>query len=113
MAKWVYRPGHPKANERGFVAWEDMGHAPEAEAKDAPVMPGRIYDHLRAQDGTDISSRSRYKEYMKQNNLTHTSDFAGDWEKAKAQREAIQKGEHDKKERKEQVERAFYERFKP
>ena len=112
--RYSYKPKHPKANERGFVAEEDLGTYQETKAIDAPIMSGRMYDHLKSPiDGSDISSRQRYKDHMKQHNVTHQTDFQGDWEKAKAQREAIQKGEHDKKERREQVERAFYERFKP
>lgn len=114
MAKWVYKPGHPKANDRGFVAWEDYGDWTEERALDAPILSGRFYENVQSPiDGSDIGSRTKHREHMKQHNVTIATDYAGEWEKAKAQREAMQKGEHDTSERKEAVERAWYERNKP
>lgn len=48
----------------------------------------RHYDGLRAQDGTDISTRAKHREYMRANNLTTADDFAQTWAKAAEQREA-------------------------
>lgn len=45
------------------------------------------YDGLRATDGTDISSRTKHREYMKANNLTTVDDFQQSWAKAKESRE--------------------------
>lgn len=44
------------------------------------------YEGLRAQDGTDISSRAKHRAYMKANNLTTIDDFTNTW--AKQRREA-------------------------
>lgn len=41
----------------------------------------RIYDGLQASDGTDISSRSKHREYMKRNNLTTIDDFTETWKR--------------------------------
>jgi putative FmdB family regulatory protein len=46
----------------------------------------RHYDGLRASDGTDISSRSKHREYMKRNGLTTADDFKGAWAKAEKER---------------------------
>ena len=45
------------------------------------------YDGLVATDGTDISTRKKHREYMKQNNLTTMDDFTNTWSEAKKSRE--------------------------
>jgi len=47
----------------------------------------RSYDGLRATDGTDISTRTKHREYMKATGLTTMDDFKDSWAKAKAERE--------------------------
>lgn len=47
----------------------------------------RSYDGLRASDGTDISTRTKHREYMKLKGLTTTDDFKETWAQAKEQRE--------------------------
>lgn len=49
----------------------------------------RSYDGLRATDGTDISSRTKHREYMKRNNLTTMDDFQNTWAKAQESRERL------------------------
>ncbi len=48
----------------------------------------REYDGLRATAGTDISSRTKQREYMKRTGLTTVDDFSSSWAKAKEAREA-------------------------
>ena len=56
----------------------------------------RHYDGMRATDGTDISTRSKHKAYMKANNLTTADDYTQTWKKAEKEREAIRTGtQHD------------------
>ncbi len=45
------------------------------------------YDGLVATDGTDIGTRKKHREYMKQNNLTTMDDFTNSWSEAKESRE--------------------------
>lgn len=52
------------------------------------VLGDRHYDGLRAPDGTDISTRTKHREYMKRNNLTTMDDFQGSWAKAEKERDA-------------------------
>jgi hypothetical protein len=52
-----------------------------------------IYDGLRAQDGTDISTRSKHREYMRRNNLTTIDDFTETLKHAAQEREARMAGE--------------------
>ena len=47
----------------------------------------RSYDGLRAPDGTDISTRSKHREYMKATGLTTADDFQASWAKASENRE--------------------------
>ena len=51
-----------------------------------PGAGDRHYDGLRATDGTDISSRSKHRQYMRDNNLTTADDYTQTWAKAEAQR---------------------------
>lgn len=48
-----------------------------------------IYDGLRATDGTDISTRTKHREYMRKNGLTTMDDFKGTWEQAAKRREDL------------------------
>jgi hypothetical protein len=45
-----------------------------------------IYDGLRATDGSDISTRTKHREYMRRNGLTTADDFTGEWAKAAQKR---------------------------
>jgi hypothetical protein len=68
----------------------------------------RHYDGLRATDGTDISSRSKHREYMRANNLTTADDFTQTWKDAAKERERVYAG--DDKSRAHDV-RAALEKF--
>jgi hypothetical protein len=61
-------------------------------AIDNPLAGDRSYDGLRAQDGTDISSRSKQREYMKRNGLASPDDFKETWAKAEAKRDEYRQG---------------------
>jgi hypothetical protein len=41
-----------------------------------------IYDGLRATDGSDISTRTKHRMYMRDHGLTTMDDFKGEWAKA-------------------------------
>lgn len=49
----------------------------------------RSYDGLRASDGSDISTRTKHREYMKANNLATADDFKQSWAQAREQRERL------------------------
>lgn len=63
----------------------------------------RHYDGLRATDGTDISTRTKHREYMKRNNLTVADDFKNTWAKAQKEREALRTATHSDPELKRQI----------
>jgi hypothetical protein len=48
----------------------------------------RLYAGAHATDGTDISTRTRHRAYMRAHNLTTADDFTQAWAKAKAARES-------------------------
>ena len=61
-------------------------YQPDLRNDSGALWGDRSYDGLRATDGTDISSRSKHREYMKANNLTTADDFQSSWAKAQEQR---------------------------
>lgn len=62
-------------------------------ALDNALAGDRHYDGLRATDGTDISTRSKHREYMKRNGLTTADDFTASWRAAEEQRNRYRRGE--------------------
>lgn len=50
------------------------------------IIGDRHYDGLQATDGTDISTRTKHREYMKKNGLTIADDFKGEWSRAAKER---------------------------
>jgi hypothetical protein len=70
-----------------------------------------VYGHCTATDGTDLSTRTRHREYMRQNGLTVASDYTGTWEKkGKELKAALTPGSgHDSRQRMEDLGRARQE----
>lgn len=62
--------------------------------RDVDVIGDRHYDGLRATDGTDISTRKKHREYMKQNDLTTADDFTEVWNRAAERRAAYYTGKN-------------------
>jgi hypothetical protein len=62
-------------------------YQPDLRTDSGALWGDRSYDGLRATDGTDISTRSKHREYMRANNLTTADDFKQTWDRAQAQRE--------------------------
>ena len=103
--KWVYKPGHPDANERGFV---EIGLVQPDEPKVAlfaPIMMDRFYENTKATDGTDIGSRRKHRAYMKEKGLAPADDFSDAWRQKEKRNEELR----DQKERRETIARAFWE----
>lgn len=63
-------------------------YQPELRNDSGALWGDRNYSGLRAPDGTDISSRTKHKAYMKASGLTTVDDFAPTWNKAKESRES-------------------------
>ena len=100
--KWVW-----DAAQQKLVSAAE--YVPPERAVDAPIMVDRFYEGQVAQDGTDIGSRQKHREYMRQNNLTTADDFTETWKKARDQRIRAREGDFDHAARREQVGRAMHE----
>lgn len=108
------------SKERGTWVWDEKqqklvrpwekSEPDQALAIHAPISTDRYYENTVAIDGkTDIGSRRRYKEYLKQTGYCHASDFS---------QETIEKNREKpnqelRRELKETAERVMYERWKP
>jgi hypothetical protein len=64
---------------------------PHRDARDR-FTSDSIYDGLRATDGTDISTRTKHREYMKKNGLTTVDDFKNEWADAAKHRDEYYSG---------------------
>lgn len=53
----------------------------------------RHYDGLCATDGTDISSRTKHRQYMKDKGLCMASDYTNTWSQAEKERQKFSSGE--------------------
>jgi hypothetical protein len=76
---------------------------------DGLLWNDRHYDGLRALDGTDISSRSKHREYMRRHGLTTVDDFTNHFERAAKERADYYTTGGDHRARRKAVERAIYE----
>lgn len=56
-------------------------------AQDNALAGDRHYDGLVATDGTDISTRTKHREYMKRHGLTTVDDFTDQWAKQQKARD--------------------------
>lgn len=87
---YVHRPGHPKANDMGMVAVDELGdEAPHEDGRaGGNVMVDRYMDGTRSPiDGSDIGSRAKRREHMKAHGLVDADDYKGQWAKQAKQRE--------------------------
>lgn len=92
--------------------WNEATAQLEEVALDAPVTPrvtlgleGSLYEGARSPvDGSDISSRTKYREHLKRTGLAPAEDFRQTWADAPAKREA-----EEQKQRREDVGRTIYQ----
>lgn len=82
-------------------------YTPPLRVDSGALWNDRSYEGLRATDGTDISSRTKHREYMRANNLTTVDDFKDTWAKAQQQREQYR--QHGGTFSKRDVERAIHQ----
>jgi hypothetical protein len=105
--RFVYRPGHEKASSNGFVeVTPDVSIEPiEEKALHAPILTGRFFENQSTIDGKDIGSRTKFKNYMKEAGVTHSSDYSEKFfEEQKASKERA-----DAKDRREAVSKAWWQ----
>ena len=64
-------------------------YLPEMQADAGALWGDRHYDGLQASDGTDISSRSKQRDYMRNNNLTTADDYKDSWVQSRKKRDRM------------------------
>jgi hypothetical protein len=79
--RWTYTSGGVPLEEPVEVTPDLQGHCERA-----PLFTDRFMEKDVAQDGTDISSRSKRREYMKAHGLADAADFKEHWSKAEQRR---------------------------
>lgn len=106
--RFVYR-NNP---DTGQVESFEVGADYQAVAERAPLFTDRFMEGHQAQDGTDIGSRAKRRDYMRANNLADYSDFEGVREKAAKERAAFfdPNAKHDTQARREAIARAMESR---
>lgn len=80
-----------------------------AERRAPTTTEGLVHGNAVAQDGTDISSRKKRREYMRREGVADHGDFTETLTKAKAQREAFYRGDWDSKARREDIGRTIHQ----
>ena len=88
---WGYTPGTPEAEE----AWEakvKMMTGPRNRLN-TQIMGDQFYDGQQAPDGSDISTRTKHREYMKRTGLVTFDDYAQTFAKEQERRDAYRSGE--------------------
>jgi hypothetical protein len=81
--------------DRDTLEFHEVGsdYAPVVANTDSALWGDRHYAGMQTSDGTDISTRSKHREYMRQHGLTTIDDYGHDhWQKAAAQRENVARG---------------------
>lgn len=64
-------------------------YLPKMQADAGALWGDRHYDGLQASDGTDISSRSKQRDYMRNNNLTTADDYKDSWVQSRKKRDRL------------------------
>lgn len=98
--KWVQIAGQ-------LIEVDPTTYQPTMPNTDAVLWGDRHYDGMRALDGTDISSRTKHREYMKANNLAMMDDYKNTWATSEKRRTEYRSGQHGAC-RRQDIERAIY-----
>lgn len=78
-----------QCRETGELIEVTKDYQPELRADSGALWGDRSYDGLQATDGTDISTRTKHREYMKANGLATIDDFKDTWAQAQQRRERL------------------------
>jgi putative FmdB family regulatory protein len=103
ISEYVRAPSVPACALDGHVMERRLSVVPAMSGLANALAGDRHYDGLRAPDGTDISSRSKHREYMKRTGYADTSDFKGVWEQAGKERQALRTATFQDKEMRQEI----------
>jgi hypothetical protein len=109
--------GADRTPQRGRWVWDEAAQK-LVRAEEYRPPAGRLqismdthYERLVMADGTTVvNSRRQHKEYLKRTGKALAADFKGVWEKTAKDREKFRAGDFDRKERREALGRAAYEK---
>ena len=107
--RWVYTTDPETGECVKFRVDPDAMREPEVRTQ---ISMDRHYENTVALDGTDIGSRRKCNEYMRQNGLTRPDDYKETWAKAAEQRAKFYTEGGDARmraERRDDVGRALYQ----
>lgn len=96
-----------QCRETGELIEVTNDYQPKLRTDSGALWGDRSYDGMKAPDGTDISSRTKHREYMKAHGVTTMDDFKDTWAKAQHRRENYVKGGGSFS--KADIERAIYQ----
>lgn len=85
---WGYTLGTPEAEE-AWVKKQEM----TIRQSGIQIMGDQHYDGMQATDGTDISTRSKHREYMRRNGLATFDDYKETFQKQQEARDAYHSGQ--------------------
>lgn len=103
----------------------EVHHVSPEEAELAVAGPKHVnivgdthHDGVRSPvDGSIIDSKRKRREHMKQHGLADPDDFKNKWAEAEKRRTEVRAGHFDNKERKEAIDKAFWQvtekKYKP
>lgn len=107
IGEYSRAPVRPKCDHHGEMR-RRLSVVPAMSGLANALAGDRHYDGMRAPDGTDISTRTKHREYMKSRGLTTADDFKETWKKAADEREKLRSGTFQDPELKRAVAEAFY-----
>jgi putative FmdB family regulatory protein len=102
IGEYSRSPDRPQCPEHGEMV-RSLSVVPAMSGLANALAGDRHYDGLRATDGTDISSRTKHREYMKSKGLAMTGDFKDTWASAQKERDALRAGTFVDKELRSEV----------
>jgi hypothetical protein len=104
---YVYR----NREDGGFDVYEKGTEPPLPDRARVPVVGDLHYAETRGPMGEDLSTRSKHRAFLKSRGLTTADDFTNEWASAQKKREQFLTDGGDHKARREQIERAFHQKF--
>ncbi len=102
--RWIYING-----EAVEITDDYVPPARNVHTSDGLLWNDRMYDGMRATDGTPINSRSKHREYMRLNNLTTMDDFTQTWQREEKKRDAYRTEGKGGAVKREHIERVIHD----
>lgn len=101
--RWVYTEGGRPLPQPYEATEEAPTHVR------TQIATGSLYEGQRALDGTDVSSRAKFNEYLRRTGCAVADDFKGEWAKAAEARQAYRQGKQRNPKLRDAIGRAAYQ----